>query len=199
MSNPSTLELLHKHMFRNEKIELTSRQKRQLERYEAAFTIWLDKPYMPRRKLRNFLQKKFNISQSQAYEDIKNLQILFGQVDESSKEWYRYLANELTLSAVADCDKKKADLRNAAFAKIKIMAAKALVEINRLNQVDADPVDWKSIEPQNFQITNDPQQIKGWEKKMTRDQLHNKQEELIKKYAGDSEITEVEYEELSEQ
>lgn len=196
MANVATLDLIHRHLFRKEGASLTPSQKAQLERYEYAFSMWLDKPYIRDTALRKFLEDKFEISRSQAYEDIRNLQVIFGNVKNASKEWYRYLANDLVKSAIEDIESEEAGKLEVAKADQKIRAALALDKINRLNKLDVDPIDWTKIIPQNYNPTNDPQHIKGWKKKWSRQELHDRQDKLYNKYDEEIEITEIEYEEL---
>lgn len=196
MANVNTLELMHKHLFRKEGADLTPKQQEQLKRYEAAFVIWLDKPYMRDTKLRDYLIQQFGISQTQAYEDIRKLQVIFGNVKNASKEWYRYLANELVKSAVEDLEDEESGALQVKKAEQKIKAALALDRINRLNKLDADPVDWSKIIPQNFEPTNDPQKIKGWKKDWSREELRKNIDKLMAKYDGQSEIVDIEYDEL---
>lgn len=196
MANVPTLELMHKHLFRKEGANLTPKQQEQLKRYEAAFVIWLDKPYMRDTKLRDFLIEQFGISKTQAYEDIRNLQVIFGNVTNASKEWYRYLANELVKSAIEDLEDDNSKSIDIKKAEHKIKAALALDRINRLNKLDADPVDWSKINIQNFDPTNDPQAIKGWKKDWSREELRKKIDKMMNKYDGQTEIVDIEYDEL---
>lgn len=98
-----TLSLIHDNLFRGDE-NLSEKQVQQLRRYEAAFTIWLEKPWMADADIRNFLIAKFGLSRSQAYVDIRNLQLLLGNVRNSSKEWFRHMANELVKSAVNELE-----------------------------------------------------------------------------------------------
>lgn len=198
MANVPTLELMHKHLFRKDGANLTPRQQEQLTRYEAAFVVWLDKPYMRDTKLRDYLIEQFGISKTQAYEDIRNLQVIFGNVKNASKEWYRYLANELVKSAVEDLEDDNSKSIDIKKAEQKIKAALALDRINRLNKLDADPVDWSKIIPQNFEPTNDPTTIKGWKKNWSREELRKNIDKMMNKFQGQSEIVEIDYDELPE-
>lgn len=198
MANVPTLELMHKHLFRKEGANLTPKQQEQLIRYEAAFVVWLDKPYMRDTKLRDYLIEQFGISKTQAYEDIRNLQVIFGNVKNASKEWYRYLANELVKSAVEDLEDDNSKSIDIKKAEQKIKAALALDRINRLNKLDADPVDWSKIIPQNFEPTNDPTKIKGWKKNWSREELRKNIDKMLNKYQGQSEIVDIDYDELPE-
>ena len=142
MAKPNTLDLLHDHMFGESSVQLTGKQKEQLRRYQSVFTVWLENPWMSDKALREFLVNTYGISVTQAYQDIKNVQILLGNVKRAAKEWYRYIANEMVKQAICDLDNSEKDVKSAFFrAKAKIAAAEALVKINRLNKIDADPVE----------------------------------------------------------
>jgi hypothetical protein len=192
MANTDTLDLIYDNMFRKTG-NLTQKQEEQLRRYEAAFTIWQDKPYMPDKEIRNFLMKSYGISQSQAYSDIKNLQLLFGKIKNSSKEWYRFMANELVKDAIIGLDEAENKI-GIMRAVGKIKAAEAFMKINRLNNIDADPYDYSQIVPQNFEPTNDPA-VAGL-KGVTREELQSRIKKLKKQYSEEIEIQDVTYEEM---
>jgi len=192
MSNISSLDSIYNNLFRKDE-NLTHKQVEQLRRYEAAFTIWIDKPWMPDKEIRNYLMTAHGVSQSQAYIDIKNLQLLLGKVKNSSKEWFRHMANEMIKDAVKDLDDAK-DKVSVARAIGKISAANTLVGVNRLNKLDADPYDWSQIQPQSFEPTNDPAEagLVG----VTREELRKRIDKLTEKYSDEIEIQDITYEEF---
>lgn len=196
MAKPDTLGLIHDNLFRKDD-SLTLKQKELLLRYEAAFTIWLDKPWMSDKEVRNFLTTTYGISVTQAYQDIKNLQLLFGKIKTASKEWYRHMANELVKDAINSLEDADGDtdcMKAAAFsANAKIAAAEALVKINRLNKVDADPFDWEQIQLPDFEPTNDPVEA-GILIGTTRAQLAAKIKKMEGKYSEVIEIKDTPYE-----
>lgn len=205
MANTGTLDLIYDNMFRKSG-KLTLKQEEQLRRYEAAFTIWQNKPWMPDKQIRNYLMKTYGLSQSQAYNDIKNLQLLFGKIQNASKEWYRFMANELIKDAIASLEEAYDEESGKAIplskidiarAMTKIAAAEAFSKINRLNKIDADPYDYSQIVPQNFEPTNDPAEagLKG----VTREELRIKIDKLKEKYSDQVEIQDVPYEEIPRQ
>lgn len=199
MARQDTLGLIHDNLFRKDD-SLTPKQKELLQRYEAAFTIWLDRPWMSDKEIRNFLTKRFGISLSQAYQDIKNLQFLFGKVRNASKEWYRYMANELIKEAIGeleDTDGDKDCVKSAVLlAGAKIAAAEALVKINRLNKLDADPFDWDQLKLPEFEPTNDPVEA-GILTGTTRSDLAEKIKKLEEKYSEVIEIKDIPYEDIT--
>lgn len=207
MAKQDTLGLIHDNLFRKDD-SLTPKQTELLQRYEAAFTVWLDKPWLSDKEIRDFLVSRYCISVSQAYIDIKNLQFLFGKIRNASKEWYRYMANELVKEAVsslqAESGKNDPDHESsyspskeeilAACAKIK--AAEALVKINRLNKIDADPFDWDQIKLPEFEPTNDPVEA-GILTGTSRSELAERIRKMEEKYSEVIEIKEVPYESVS--
>lgn len=199
MSKQDTLGLLHDNMFRKDE-SLTEKQKEMIRRYETAFTFWLDKPWISDKEVRNFLMSHYGISMSQAYVDIKNLQFLFGKVRNASKEWYRYMANELIKEAVSELEDTDGDpelVGSAVFiARTKIAAAEALVKINRLNKIDADPFDWDQIKLPEFEPTNDPVEA-GILTGTTRAELSEKIRKMEEKYSTQIEIKDIPYEDVS--
>lgn len=196
MAKPDTLGLIHDNLFRKDD-SLTPKQKELLQRYEAAFTVWLDKPWKSDKEIRNFLMNTYGISQTQAYQDIKNLQLLFGKIKNASKEWYRHMANELVKDAVSALDDADGDadcMKAAVFsAGTKIAAAEALVKINRLNKVDADPFDWEQIKLPEFEPTNDPVEA-GILTGTSRKEIAEKIRKMEEKYSEVIEIKDISYE-----
>lgn len=199
MARQDTLGLIHDNLFRKDE-SLTTKQKELLQRYEAAFTIWLDRPWMSDKEIRNYLTTRFGISLSQAYQDIKNLQFLFGKVRNASKEWYRYMANELIKEAIGELEDTDGDKDCAKSAVLlagaKIAAAEALVKINRLNKLDADPFDWDQLKLPEFEPTNDPVEA-GILTGTTRSDLAEKIKKLEEKYSDVIEIKDIPYEDVS--
>lgn len=194
MAKPNTLDLLHDHMFGDTSVQLAEKQKEQLRRYQSVFTVWLENPWMSNKALREFLVNSYHISVTQAYQDIKNVQILLGNVKQAAKEWYRYIANEMVKQAICDFDNSGEDAKSAFFrAKAKIAAAEALVKINRLNKIDADPFDWDQIKLPDFEPTNDPVEA-GILTGTSRSELAEKIRKLEEKYSEVIEIKDVPYE-----
>ena len=197
MAKPNTLDLLHDHMFGESSVQLTGKQKEQLRRYQSVFTVWLENPWMSNKALREFLVNTYGISVTQAYQDIKNVQILLGNVKRAAKEWYRYIANEMVKQAICDLDNSEEDVKSAFFrAKAKIAAAEALVKINRLNKIDADPFDWDQIKLPDFEPTNDPVEA-GILTGTSRSELEEKIRKLEEKYSEVIEIKDVSYESVA--
>lgn len=200
MAKQDTLGLIHDNLFRKDD-SLTPKQKELLQRYEAAFTIWLDKPWLSDKEIRNFLISRYGISISQAYLDIKNLQFLFGKVRNASKEWYRYMANELVKEAVSSLQGEALEpdehfipgKEEILSACAKIKAAEALVKINRLNKIDADPFDWDQIKLPEFEPTNDPVEA-GILTGTSRSELAEKIRKMEEKYSEVIEIKDIPYE-----
>lgn len=207
MAKQDTLGLIHDNLFRKGD-SLTPKQKELLQRYEATFTIWLDKPWLSDKKIRDFLVSHYHISISQAYTDIKNIQFLFGKIRNASKEWYRYIANELVKEAISsledeslnsdeneqdNCYRCPPSKERILSACAKIKAAEALVKINRLNKIDADPFDWDQIKLPDFEPTNDPVEA-GILIGTSRSELAEKIQKMEEKYSDVIEIKDVPYE-----
>lgn len=192
----NSLELIQESLFdSNRKKELTPKQQEQLTRYQSAFVMWLDKPLMKDSEIRDYLVNNFEISNRQAYYDIKNLKYLIGNVKEGSKEYYRHLANEILQDARTEIDNAK-DKFELEKAKAKVKVARAMVDVNRLNQNDPEPMPWDELMPQSFEPTTDPTTI-GL-KDMPRKELKAKIKKMEEQYAGEIDIQDIEYEEIPE-
>lgn len=145
----SYIEKFKPHLFSEKPPELTPEELKVVERYEAAFAVWLDKPTMPDKELREYMIKEYQISSRQAYEDINNIKILLGNVTNARKEWQRYKVISM-LDEAFNMAKKEGDIKSM------VMAADKLGKYTQLDQADGKELPWDQIIPQTFEPTDDP-------------------------------------------
>lgn len=150
MARRDSLEVITSAMFDPEaEAKLSSADKALLLRAKDGYTYWLDHPQLSERQIREYIIAIHKISKTQALLDIRILTTLLGNVNNSSKEFYRYKVNDLlskaTAAANAGFDKKA-----KALAKI----ADVMVKNNRTDHDDGEtlPLDQIIIPDLSFSI-----------------------------------------------
>lgn len=121
-----------------------------LLRLRALYTFWLN---FPMKTTREMVQQDMtmhpDIKQREAYDDIKLIKILIGNLEAESKEWHRHVFNrrtdEVFRQAMRDHDNRAAEKANADYAKY-----------NRVGEIDPQPFDYDDIIPHQIEPTDDP-------------------------------------------
>lgn len=121
-----------------------------LLRLRALYTFWLN---FPSKTTREMVQQDMtmhpDIKQREAYDDIKLIKILIGNIEAETKEWHRFVFNrrteEVYRQAMRDHDNRAAEKANADYAKY-----------NRVGEIDPQPFDYDDIIPHQIEPTDDP-------------------------------------------
>lgn len=107
---------------------------------------------LPRKWSRQVKVMYPDIKQRQAYDDIKLLKVLIGNLEQESKEWHRHVFNQRTdmiyKAAMRAKDFRSAEKANADYAKY-----------NKLNVDEPEPQNYSDIVPQMIIPTDDPSVI----------------------------------------
>ena len=193
-----TLDKIQRVFFNGEEeATLTPLQQKQMKRYKAAFSVWLDKPILSDVQIRNYLKKEFGISTQQAYNDIHNIKYLLGNINHAGKEWQRYKADQLISEAIAVLEPEEGrppvDKYDIMIAETKLKAAKVLVAVHKLNKDEGEEVPWDDIIPHDWEPTSDPSVIGLKPVKNIREKI----KKLKKKYNQDIDIIDTDYEEIT--
>ena len=121
-----------------------------LLRLRSLYTFWLNFPDKTTREM--VQQEKMmhpNIKERQAYDDIKLLKMLIGNLEQESKEWHRHVFNQRTeliyKAAMRAQDFRSAEKANADYAKY-----------NKLDKDEPTKFNWEEITPQMIIPTDDP-------------------------------------------
>lgn len=150
MAKQSTLDKFKQHLFDDSSgLVLTASESEQLKRYRAIYSERLEDPSISNKSLVTFLQSNFQISQSQAYRDIGQMEQLFGNVVNAQKEWVRYLVVETLKESIALA-------RDQADIKTMVKAATALGVLTRLDKEDSQTIPYEDIVPLQIEFQNDP-------------------------------------------
>lgn len=121
-----------------------------LLRLRALYTFWLN---FPSKTTREMVQQDMtmhpDVKQREAYDDIRLIKILIGNIEAETKEWHRFVFNrrteEVYRQAMRDHDNRAAEKANADYAKY-----------NRVGEIDPQPFDYDDIIPHQIEPTDDP-------------------------------------------
>ena len=70
---------------------------KRLLRLRALYTFWLNYPQKSSREiLKHDLDMNADIKQREAYDDVRLLKILIGNIEKESKDWHRHVFNQRT-------------------------------------------------------------------------------------------------------
>ncbi len=188
MGRNDSMDIIVKAMF-DQSVELTETQQLLLSRIRDVYTFWLSKPTLTDSKIRDYLMANFNISKSQAYNDIALVKMVLGNVPVATKEFFRYKANhildEAHAAAMAGNDKK---------AKALTKIAEAIAYNNRTNEDDGEKMPFDEIVPKDLSFTIDPT-VAGVK---TIPGMREKAMKLLKKYSDEIELDVSHYDEAEE-
>lgn len=154
MNLPTNLDEYQLHLFspkdEMERQRLPQELQGRLLRLRALYTFWLNFPSKTTREMVDqSMQQHPGLSRSTAYEDVKLVKVLMGNLEQESKEWQRHVFNQRTeevyRAAMRSKDLKTAERANADYAKF-----------NRLDRDDEERLDWSQIVPHVIEPTDDP-------------------------------------------
>ncbi len=170
---------------------LTPVEKEQLIRYRHAFHVLLETPWITTPKLRDELMNLYGISESQAYRDIQNLEILKGNVQNTAREFQQYKVNSALNQALELAINKK-DPEKIAYV------ASVIGKYNRLDKEETPHIPIDEIIPREIEFTSDPTilGVKLSERVHKNPQAYI--DSLIRKYANQIEIENyIDYEDVT--
>jgi len=184
MPRPSTLDNCSKYLYTDiDQVPATYRER--IVRIRVAYTYWYELPTKTETDIRDHLMNEFDIEKSTAYEDIRVIKVLLGDIKNPTKEWIRYQVNAM-LDAAYKLAKKQKD------PKAMTMAADKKGKYNMIDQADAQQLPFEEIVPQQFEPTDDPTSL-GLKKDP---EIREKKRKMLEKYMNDIEIVDVPYEEM---
>ena len=150
MIHQKTIQKLQKSLFSDpeNKSKLSAKELEIKARYVFAFHTMLQSPEKKDIDLATMLMNEFDIGRAQAYSDINNVKIMFGNVQRSQKEWDRYAVTEMLREAYNRA-KTNDDPKNM------IYAADKLGKYTRLDQEDVKDMPYDEIVPPEIEPTGD--------------------------------------------
>lgn len=124
-------------------VQLTDKQEEIRQRLVAAHAMVLSGKTDKEIALK--MAKRFQVTETQAYRDIKDCINLFGNVMKAEKEGYRYIASQQALNTFA-LAKKAGDL------KMMVAANANFTKIWALDKEEPDLPDFSKLEPSTYTI-----------------------------------------------
>lgn len=187
MITPEVIEKTQQFLFATEEemiaAGLTTDQQKRLIRIRDMYTYWLRTPSLGDKAIADECRRRYAVSVSQAYEDIRIIKVCLGNLNQASKDYYRWLF-------LARCEegfqmaREKQDPN--AFARV----LGNLGKYTRLDTDDKDAPDWSKLIPQNFEITDNPEAA-GYKRTPNIEQLALKMWKRYVKEAEEAEYVEV--------
>ncbi|MDR0685960.1 MAG: hypothetical protein LBF79_00655 [Dysgonamonadaceae bacterium] len=121
-------------------------------RLRSAYTLWLNSPSKKDVEIRDHIMAVGKVNQSIAYEDIKLIKILLGEMTETSSAFHRFKFNNMIMSAYHLAEKRK-DTRSM------VAASAQYAKYNKLDKEEPQKIPWDEIIPQQFEPVSDPSVI----------------------------------------
>jgi hypothetical protein len=128
------------------RIELTEHQEAVRQRVVTAHSLLLEA--RPKQEVCGTLMQRFDISDRQAYTDIKNAYKLFGEVNRSEKEGLRHIVQELALETF-----RKAKEMNDLTGMNKALSN--IIKLGGLDREDPDLPDFEKLKQAIYPIILD--------------------------------------------
>lgn len=162
-----------------------------LHRIRAVYAYWLQFPTKFEKEVVTFDMGQFHVRHAQAYDDIRIVQLLLGNLQQASKDFMRWKINR-DLEEDLKAARRAGDFRSvASIEKNRILN-------NRTDKEDEIELEYDKIIPQTFVPTDDPTVLGIKKVPNLRDRIRL----LEKKYSVDEnwrlQSEEVDYEELSD-
>ena len=148
-------------------------------RFRALYTYWCRFSSKSPRDLVEYDMAFFKVSESQAYDDIHCVKIIVGNLQESSKKFWRWRINQMIEE---DRKAAKRDGEHRAVASMQ----KNLIKNNLTDKEDTPDLAFDKIVPLEIVATDDPSVI-GIKK---IPDLRGRIKKLIKKYDAEAEFAE---------
>lgn len=126
--------------------------------YELVATKMLDHPINNTKYFQNHFRKLYaeqfltEPSKFLCVRHCDNIRIIIGNVKQHSKDFIRYMFNEMIMNTI-----RKADAIDDLNAMNKALST--LAKYNRLDQIDTEAIDYEKIYVQPFEPTDDPSVI----------------------------------------
>ena len=154
-------------------------------RLRALYTYWCRFPSKAPRDIVEFDTLQFHVAESQAYDDVTMLKVIVGNLQESSKKFWRWRINQMLEE---DRKAAKRDGDHRAVASIE----KNFIRNNQTDKEDTPDLAFDKIVPNQLEPTEDPSA--AGVKKLPN--LRGMVSKYLKKY--DFDIRQAEYAEFEE-
>lgn len=120
-----------------------------LIRLRDMYVYWLGNPTLPDKSIVAEIKRKYALSTTMAYDDVRLIKIVLGQLNQATEDYYRYLFMQR-------CEEGFQMARNNNDANAFARVLTALGKYCKLDKEKPLPPDYSVIIPQPFEITDDP-------------------------------------------
>ena len=148
-------------------------------RFRGLYTYWCRFPNKSLREMVEWDMKYYEMKESQAYDDMHCVQVLMGNLQESTKKFHRWRVNQMIE------EDRKAAKRNGDYRAVASMQ-KNYIKNNLTDKEDTPDLAFDKIVPPVPELTMDPSVVTG--KKMPNLRLEIKK--YNKKFGQDAEFAE---------
>ena len=185
MAKKETYDICVKHLYddADKLAHLSTQYQERIKRIRSGYTLWNDYPNKKPKEIIDHILSSFKVEKSQAYEDIRIIQELLGEINKASRDWHRFKFNTMVNRAY-----EIAELKQDPDAMQK--AANTYAKYNQLDKEELAALPWEDIVPQTFIPSDDPT-ILGIK---PIPNIRQKMAEMTKKYSSD--IQDVTYEQI---
>lgn len=161
---------------------------KRIHRIRGLHAYWLQFPSKFDADIVAYDISMFRVAKSQAYDDVRLLQLLLGNIQSANKEFMRWKINK-DLEEDLKAARRAQDYRSVA------QIEKNRILNNRTDKNDEAEIEFDKIIPQMFEPTDDPSVI-GIQK---IPHLRERIKSLNKKYTTDLDAQVIEYEEINDE
>jgi len=152
--NPEVIQRTQRFLFASEeemnKARIPKPIQERLLRMRSIYNWWLLNPRLLDNAVVAEMKKRYGLSHSQAYDDLRLIKICLGNLNQCTADYYRYVFLQRAEEAF-EMARKKDDPR--AFAQ----ALATFGKYTRLDLPEGNTPDYSQIVPQQFEITADPE------------------------------------------
>lgn len=156
MPVPNTLAICQKHLFSDittmEQDRVPTIIRERIVRVRDVYNYWLQFPSKRETELVQHIMNKYELQKTAAYDDLKLIKLLLGDLNQSSKEFHRWRFNNMIMEAV-DMAKRRKDARSLVAALDKY------AKYNKLDKDDEMDKPFDVIAVQPFEPTDNPEVI----------------------------------------
>jgi hypothetical protein len=172
-----------------EEAQLPSSFIQRLQRIRGVYDYWLQFPNKQMIDIVSYEEQMFGIQKTQAYQDIRLVKLLLGDIESSTKEFWRWRINTIIMDNIKSA-RRASDFRSVA------SLVKNLILNNKTDKDDPLELDFEKIVPQTFEMTDDISIVIPGKQKTSRKKI----EEMLKKYGkkDGTKIQDADFEEIKD-
>lgn len=192
MPIPATIDVCREHLFSDveemKKEGLPEVTQNRLLRLRDMYNYWLQFPRVKDMEIVSELCKRYSVGKSTAYEDVRIIKSLLGDLNKSTKDYHRYKFNRM-IEETFDMAKRIKDARAMA------AASNYYGKFNKLDKDEESDKGYDQIVVQPFEPTDDPSVLGLKAIPNLREKIKSKIQQYWNEDVEDVEFEEVEYDE----